>query len=60
MSMKSIKDFTGFSQLGINEALQNALQQAGNPRDFEVIETQGSQDNQTNRLYQVRLKTLSE
>lgn len=60
MSMKSMKDFIGFSAIGIKEALEHALQQAGNPGEFAVIETLGSQGTQTTRLYQVMLKALSD
>jgi flavin-binding protein dodecin len=56
MYMKSIDVFTGFSESGIDDALQNALNNAGNPIDFEVIETVGSRDNMANRQYQVILK----
>ncbi|HRD69347.1 MAG TPA: dodecin domain-containing protein [Legionella sp.] len=55
--MKSIKDFTGFSESGINEAMQNALLKADNPARFQVIEMRGSNDSKTNRQYQVTLKT---
>ncbi|AGH55199.1 TPA: dodecin domain-containing protein [Legionella pneumophila] len=58
--MKSIEDFTGFSESGIDDAIQNALKKAGNPTHFEVVETLGSQDSQSDRRYQVTLKTLSD
>jgi flavin-binding protein dodecin len=57
--MKSIEVFTGFSESGIDDALQNALDNAGNPIHFEVIETIGSRDNNTYRQYQVTLKALT-
>ena len=57
--MKSIEVFTGFSESGINDALQNALDNAGNPLHFEVIETQCSRDNNTYRQYQVTLKAVT-
>lgn len=59
MCMKSIEVFTGFSESGIDEAIQNALINAGNPPHFEVIETIGSRDNNAYRKYQVTLKTLT-
>lgn len=56
--MKSSENFTGFSEAGIDEAVQNALENAGNPTDFEVIETIGTHNNTDNRQYKVVLKTL--
>ena len=58
--MKSIEDFVGFSESGIDDAVQNALENAGNPMHFEVVETLGSQNNKTRRQYQVTLKTITE
>lgn len=58
--MKSIEDFVGVSESGIDDAVQNALKEAGNPRNFEVIETLGSQNNKAKRQYQVTLKALAE
>lgn len=60
MSMKSIEDFVGFSESGIDDAVQNALENAGNPMHYEVVETLGSQNNKTRRQYQVTLKTITE
>ncbi len=60
MSMKSIEDYIGFSESGIPDAIQNALEKAGNPMQFEVVETLGSQENKTTRQYKVRLKALAE
>ena len=57
--MKSIEVFTGFSESGINEAILNALNSAGNPMHFEVIETVGSRDNKTYRQYKAILKKLN-
>ncbi|KTD34636.1 hypothetical protein Lmor_1169 [Legionella moravica] len=58
--MKSIEDFVGFSEAGIDDAVQNALENAGNPLHFEVVETLGSQKNKTRRQYQVTLKKITE
>ncbi|HAT6978672.1 TPA: dodecin domain-containing protein [Legionella pneumophila] len=58
--MKSIEDFTGFSESGIDDAIQNALKKAGNPTHFEVVETLGSQGSQSDRQYQATLKTQSD
>jgi flavin-binding protein dodecin len=55
--MKSTEVFTGFSECGIDDAIKNALDNAGNPVEFEVIEAKGSRDNTSNRQYQVTLKT---
>ncbi|MCL9684454.1 dodecin family protein [Legionella maioricensis] len=57
--MKSIEVFTGFSESGIDDAIQNALDNAGNPIHFEVIETRGSRDNDAYRQYQATLKTVT-
>lgn len=59
MSMKSIEVFIGFSDLGINDAIQNALNNAGNPLHFEIVETLGSGDNNDFRQYQAILKKLT-
>lgn len=58
--MKSIDDFVGVSESGIDDALQNALKKAGNPTFFEVIEILGTQGHTSDRQYQVKLKTLTE
>lgn len=60
MNNKKIGDFTGFSDTGIQEAIENALSQAGAHERFEVIETSSSQRDETNRQYQVMLSTYSE
>lgn len=57
--MKSIEDFVGLSEYGINDAVQNALENAGNPVNYEVIETLGSHNSTTKRQYQVTLKTIT-
>lgn len=56
MYMKSIEVFTGNSELGIDEAMQNALDNAGNPSHYVVLETQGSRDHKDYCHYQVVLK----
>lgn len=55
--MNGVTDFVGFSELGIHEAVQNALKKAGEPSHFEVVETLSSQNTKTKRLYEVRIKT---
>lgn len=49
------KEYTGFSDLGITEALKNALQEVGEHTRFEVIETQGSQIGEDKTQYQVTI-----
>lgn len=56
MSMKSIEVFKGFSESGIDDAILNALKNAGNPIHFEIIETIGTRDNKAFRKYQAILK----
>lgn len=58
--MRNVENFTGISDLGIIDALQNALIKAGNPAHFEIIETLGSHDKRAIRQYQVVLKTITE
>ncbi|QBR85245.1 dodecin domain-containing protein [Legionella israelensis] len=58
--MKNTGDYTGYSETGIEEAIQNALEKAGEPARFEVIETLGAQDQMDRRHYQVTLKTFTE
>jgi flavin-binding protein dodecin len=53
-------DFTGYSDIGIEEAIQDALDKAGDYARVEVIETRGSQANGENREYQVTLTAFSE
>ena len=52
-------DFTGYSELGIEEAIQNALDKAGNYERVEIVETRGSQANGDNRQYHVTLTAYS-
>ena len=54
------KDFTGYSNMGLDEAIQDALHQAGDYIRVEVIEAAGSQAKGNNRQYQVTLATFSE
>lgn len=48
-------DFTGRSNACIDEAIQDALQQAGGYTQFKVVESRGSQSGLGNRQYQVTL-----
>ncbi|WP_028389431.1 dodecin domain-containing protein [Legionella fairfieldensis] len=45
-------DYTGYSDSGIDEAVQNALQKAGKHTHFEIIETRSSQIEKNTRHYQ--------
>ena len=58
--MKSIGIFTGFSNAGINDAIQNALHNAGNPAHFEIVETVGTRDDKAYCQYHVTLKIITE
>ncbi len=53
-------DFTGHSDAGINEAVKNALEKAGAPVRFEVIETRYSHEGEGNCQYEVTLATFVE
>lgn len=48
-------DYIGYSDSGIDEAIENALQQAGEHAYFEVIETRGSQIGDSKRQYQATI-----
>lgn len=60
MIIKKIGDYTGASTSGINEAVENALEKAGDHSRFEVVETTSSQCRDNNRHYQVTLSTYEE
>ena len=53
-------DFIGYSNEGISEAVQNALEKAGEPARFEVVEMVYSHEGDNQRQYQVTLATLSD
>ncbi|KTD26239.1 MULTISPECIES: dodecin domain-containing protein [Legionella] len=48
-------DFIGYSEVGIDQAIQNALQKAGEHSHFEVIETRGSQIGEDKRQYEATI-----
>lgn len=48
-------DYTGYSTLGIYEAIQNALEQAGPYDRMEIVETLASQGKSGHRQYQATL-----
>lgn len=60
--MTSIKkgDYTGYSTLGIYEAIQNALDQAGKYVRIEVVETLASQGKSGHRQYRATLAIFDE
>jgi len=58
MTVMKKGDFTGRSNAGINEAIQDALKKAGKPQRFVVVETRCSHADD-NRRYQVTLATLT-
>lgn len=60
MAKINTEEFTGYSELGIEDAIQDALDKAGEYARFEVIETRGSQGNGDNRQYHVTLTAFSE
>lgn len=60
MTKTMSKDFTGYSETGIEEAIQDALNKAGNYVRVEVVETRGSQSKGDSRQYQVTLTTFDE
>lgn len=55
MNTTNTGEFTGYSDSGIDEAIQHALQQAGEHSHFEIIETRGSQIGDNTRHYQVTI-----
>lgn len=60
MMIKKIGDFTGYSESAIDEAVQDALDKAGEYSRVEVVETRGSHIKGLNRRYQVTLATFDE
>lgn len=60
MTIKKTGDFTGYSDSGIDEAIQDALEKAGDHARIEVVETRGSQTTDDTRQYQVTLATFDE
>ena len=60
MIEKKIGDFTGYSTSGIPDAVQNALEKAGEHARFEVVETLYSKADEHSCEYQVTLAAFSE
>lgn len=53
-------DYTGYSTCDLEQAIQNALEKAGAPAYFEVIETRGSQIGEEERHYHVTITAFSD
>lgn len=60
MITKKQGDYTGTSSDGIHEAIENALEKAGEHARFEVVETTSLQGQENNRHYEVTLSTYDE
>ncbi|MBA2657412.1 MAG: hypothetical protein H0U70_10615 [Tatlockia sp.] len=58
MIVNNQEDYVGFSNSCIGDALKNALQQAGNPTYFEIIETRGSLIQNNNPQYQIMISAF--
>lgn len=56
-----IGDYTGYSDSGITDAIENALQKAVEQHTyFEIIETRGTHASEGKRHYQVTLSLFSD
>ncbi|MBA3537508.1 MAG: dodecin domain-containing protein [Tatlockia sp.] len=53
-------EYTGFSDSCIEDALNNALQKAGEHTHFEIIETRGSLINENKPNYQITITAFFE
>ncbi|KTC87004.1 dodecin domain-containing protein [Legionella brunensis] len=53
-------EYTGSSNTGISEAIQNALAKASEHARIEIIETRSSQIGEDKRYYQVLLNTFAD
>lgn len=51
-------DYSGSSDLGINEAIQNALQEVPEPTKIKIVETRSSWIAEEKRYYQVIVSTF--
>lgn len=56
MTVKT-EDYTGYSDLSIDDAITNALEKIDKHQRVEVIETRSSQQGENQCQYQVTLKT---
>lgn len=48
-------DYTGYSQVGIDDALQNALEKVGEHSHFEIVETLRSFNDENKSLFQITI-----
>ncbi|WED42719.1 dodecin domain-containing protein [Legionella cardiaca] len=53
-------EYTGSSDSGITEAIQNALAKAGEHTRIEVVETRSSHIGENTRYYQVLISTFTD
>lgn len=60
MTIVKNKDFTGYSESGLEDALAQALQKAGEYQRVEVIETRSSHTTEENKSYQVTIATYKD
>lgn len=58
--MKNSGEFTGYSEKGINEAIEKAKKQAGDQQHFVVVETLGESSHKDKNQYKVTLKAVTE
>jgi flavin-binding protein dodecin len=58
MTAKVTIDYTGYSKESLDEAIIDALQKAGKPTHFEVIETRSSHLPDNNCQYSVTLTAI--
>lgn len=52
------REYTGFSEESLNEAISNALEKAEQHHNFKVIEARSSQFSDNKRQYYVTLATF--
>lgn len=57
MTIIKTRDYTGYSELGLNHAIDDALQKAGEYKRIEVIETRSSHYEEDQKHYQVTITT---
>lgn len=56
---KKIGDFTGYSNIDIHKAIEDALAKIGEHSHYEIVETQCSHNNEQNQMYQVTLRAFA-
>ena len=60
MKMKNTGEFVGYSDTGIEDAIEKAKEQAGEQQRFVVVETLGESSHQDKNKYKVTLKASAE